>query len=1062
MSDYEVPEPILNPPYDEPGLHWWIVDGEAPEKRSGRRPSMYHYIEPGRDEGQRGGIQIELKLVNLIRSRVRQWRDEGYPGATRMTIDLLQHWTNPGRKHRLFFAQIEAAETVIFLTEARADLLQGIQVPRDDPPPEALADGYSGFLRYACKMATGAGKTTVMGMLAAWSILNKVGSRGAGAARFSDVVLIVCPNVTIRNRLAELDPEAGEASLYRTRDLVPAGLMSRLTGGKVLAMNWHLLAPQAPTVAGDGARVVKVGVRVTTTETIKIGQKNDTKRGTRWLTRETLLTQIANRQVAVAEGGGDPATATTVKIHSTRRQESDKALVDRLLRSVRGKRNILIMNDEAHHAYRVRIQRPEDWDEWAEDDREEWLSDKDQATVWVEGLDRIAQQRGISRCIDLSATPYFLNRVGQDANRPFPWTVSDFGLIDAIESGLVKIPQLAVRDNTGAAIPGYFNIWQWILEPGRLSAAERGGKRSNPKPEAILKWAHHPIAMLGGLWEDLARQWAAEGSERPPVFILICKNTKLADVIHAWLAEGKNPTGIPPAMLPEFRNTPARVNTIVVHSNVVQETDTGVARNKATQWMRFTLDTVGRLRWPRDSQGRDIMPEGFVDLAKDRAAALQVELRDVLHPPGRDVRCIVSVGMLTEGWDCNTVTHVVGLRPFMSQLLCEQVVGRGLRRASYEIGPDGKLTEEVAKVFGIPFRLVPFKKSGPTPPPVRRNHVHALPERAGFAITFPRVEGYTQAVRNRVTVDWARIPPLQLVPGQIPPDVEMKGLHPTASGRQSLMGPGKLEHASLDAWRRDRRVQALVFDLAGSLTRLYREQPGCDIPAHALFPQLARIVARYVKEKLQVVAPADEKDLFLAPYYGWLVDILLANIRGDVESGEAPEVALIEASRREGSTADVDFWTSRDVREVVRSHVNYVVADTRLWEQSAAYYIDRHPGVEAFVKNAGLGLGIPYFHNGEPHEYVPDFVIRLATPSPRHLILEIKGYDPKKDIKAAAARRWCAAVSALRVYGDWQYAMVEKPENVDAVLNNAVAPGAPGLVKEGEGRPPGIEEGRIT
>jgi type III restriction enzyme len=1026
MSNYEVPEPILNSPYEEPLHHWWIMEGEPLEKRSGRRSAMYHYVEPGRDQAQRGGIQIEMKLVNIIRQRVKAWRVSGYPGVTRTTEDLLRYWTREGRERRLFFAQVEAVETIIFLTEAREDFRQGIVIPRDEPTAEAVADGYSGFKRYACKMATGSGKTTVMGMLAAWSILNKGTNRSD--KRFSDVVLAVCPNVTIRNRLRELDPEGGEASIYRTRDLVPPHLMAPLTRGKVLAVNWHVLAPQTPTVAGDSARVVRVGVPVTSTETIRIGQKNETKRGSRWLTRETLLQQVAGGLVTVVDG--DPERSAVVKIRSTRYIESDTALVNRVLRDVRGKKNILVLNDEAHHAYRVRVERPEDWEDMPEDERDEWLSDKTEATVWIDGLDRIARLRGISRCIDLSATPYFLNRVGQEANRPFPWVVSDFGLIDAIESGLVKIPQLAVRDSTGSEIPGYFNIWQWILQPGRLTAAERGGKQASPKPEAILKWAHHPIAMLGGLWEQEAREWKDAGSARPPVFILVCKNTALANVIYGWLAEGRDPTGIPPAKLEGFRNTADLINTIVVHSKVVQETDTDAAQTDENRWMRFTLDTVGRLDWPRDSQGRDIMPAGFAELA--------AKLGRPSHPPGRDVRCIVSVGMLTEGWDCNTVTHIVGLRPFMSQLLCEQVVGRGLRRASYEIGPDGKLTEEVAKVFGVPFQVVPFKANptGPTPPAVKRHHVRALPERAHLAIRFPRVEGYTQLVRSRVTIDWSAVPPLNLVPGQIPPDVDMKGLHPTNSGKLSLSGPGRLDHASLETWRRERRIQELVFDLAAALTQLYRAQPGCDVPAHALFPQLARIVGRYVEERVVWAPPADPKDLFLAPYYGWLVDILLQNLRGDIEGGEAPEVALVEATRQGGSTADVDFWTSRDVREVARSHVNFVVADTKAWEQSAAYFIDNHPAVECFVKNAGLGLGIPYHHNGEPHEYVPDFVIRLHGANLRHLILEVKGFDPLKEVKAAAALRWCAAVNALGDFGSWGYVMVEKPEQVKRVLDS--------------------------
>jgi type III restriction enzyme len=285
-----------------------------------------------------------------------------------------------------------------------------------------------------------------------------------------------------------------------------------------------------------------------------------------------------------------------------------------------------------------------------------------------------------------------------------------------------------------------------------------------------------------------------------------------------------------------------------------------------------------------------------------------------------------------------------------------------------------------------------------------------------------------------VTVDWRRIPPITLEPGRIPPEVEVKGLHPTNTGRVSLSGPGRLDQVKLDEFRRSRRIQELVFDVAGSLTRLFRGQHGCEVPAHALFPQLARIVRRYVDEKVRVQPPAHRKDLFLAPYYGWLVEVLLQNLRGDVDEGETPELPLLETSRGPGSTLEVDFWTSREVREVTRSQVNYVVADTRRWEQSAAYFLDTHEHVAAFVKNAGLGLGIPYLYNGEQHEYVPDFVVRLMGVAERYLLLETKGFDPLKELKTAAAERWCAAVNAHGGFGAWEYHVVDRPERVVATV----------------------------
>ncbi len=1033
---FEVSEPILNSPFEKPAEYWYIQEGEQPQRRKGRRQPV---IFPPRDQkepwtldagvlraSQEYPAGYELALVSLIRERLEAWQKAVYPGASRTTLDLIQWWTRDGRDKRLFFAQLEAALTVIFLTEARSDFLQGISVPRDEPSEDRKKEGVTGFLRYACKVATGGGKTTVMGMLIAWSILNKVNDRSDG--RFSDVVLVVCPNVTIKNRLNELYPERGEASIYRTRDLVPSHLMPLLTQGKVIVTNWHVFEPQGVQTGGVSAKVTKAGVKVRVKETINIGPKTTTARGSRYLTLRDYERQVAAGMLKVLEEDREKdGTLKKVTVESERYVESDTSLIARVLgREVGGKQNILVFNDESHHAYRIKREASEGEEE-EEEDAEEFFQE---ATVWIDGLDRISKLRGINFCVDLSATPYFLGRVGQETNKPFPWVVSDFGLIDAIESGLVKIPQLAVRDTTGAQIPGYFNIWHWIIP--QLTPAERGAKKGSPKPEAILKYAHTPIAMLGGLWETLRAEWQKHGTDpRPPVFILVCKNTRIAKAIYEWLAEGKGPLGIPPANIEGFRNRNGTLNTIRVDSKVVHETDTGEAKSDESRWMRFTLDTVGKTQWTADKQGRPIYPEGFEELAK--------KLARPLHPPGRDVRCIVSVGMLTEGWDCNTVTHIIGLRPFMSQLLCEQVVGRGLRRTSYALGEGGKFSEELAQVFGVPFEVIPFKASpqGAGTPPEKRYHVHAIPAKARYEIRFPRVEGYTQAIRNRVKVDWSEIAGMLLQPGRIPPEVEMKGLSVNKEGRMSLSGPGKISEATLADWRAKRRLQELVFELSGALTRDYLKQAKCEVPAQVLFPQMLAIVQRYVKEKVFAEPPAEKKDLFLAPYYGWLVEKLVEAIRPDTSEGEAPEIPRYESSRGAGSTAEVDFWTSREPREAIHCHVNYVVPDTQKWEQSAAYYIDTHAAVDAFVKNAGLGFAIPYLHNGQMHDYMPDFIIRLKADKPRHLILETKGFDPLEGVKWEAAERWVNAVNADGTYGLWKYALVKKPSDVGGAISSA-------------------------
>ncbi len=1044
-TPFEVDEPILNSPYELPGKHWYLRAGEAPVKREGRRPSIV-FLPADQDEPWDTGEGIltpardytnayELALVNRVRERVQAWRKDGWPGATRTTLELLEHWSRPDRdmKHRLFFAQCEAVEAVIFLVEAREDFRQGIAVPMDEPGPEKISQGCRAFLRYACKMATGSGKTTVMGMLAAWSILNKGNDRSDG--RFSDVILIVCPNVTIRDRLAELDPQRGEASLYRTRDLVPKHFMSALAQGRVLVTNWHDFERRTLQTAGVSARVSKRGKAEQVEEWVILGDKTTTARGKRYLTPGDFEKELLSGRVEVVqEERNEDGSLKRARIRYTEYIESDTAWLQRVLGDVAGKQNILVMNDEAHHAYRIRATVREDDDD--PDGGEEDEDDLQEATVWVDGLDRIHRHRGINFCVDLSATPYFLNRVNRDANKPFPWVVSDFGLVDAIESGLVKIPQLPIRDTTGDERAKYFNVWRWIMDPNRpnaLTGPERGGKRGNPKPEAILKWAHVPIAILGGEWRETLREWKKNGETRPPVFILVCKNTKIAKVIYEWLAEDNTPGNLPPANLPELLNRDGQMNTIRVDSKVVHETDSGSAKSDEHRWMRFTLDTVGRTQWPTDLSGNPIYPANFLELAQ--------KLERPVHPPGRDVRCIVSVGMLTEGWDCNTVTHIIGIRPFMSQLLCEQVIGRGLRRASYTPNADGKLSEEVSKVFGVPFEIIPFKSGGGggTPPEVV-HRVHALPQRAHLEIKFPRVDGYTFAIRNRVTVNWEQVGLVKIDPLNIPPEVQVKGLNVTEAGRLSFTGPSKVDTATLEKFRQGKRVQEIVFDLAGGLVRRLVQQRQCAVPAQVLFPQLVPIVERFMQDQVAVIPPGDIRDLAISPYYQWAADMLSEAIRPDTSAGEAPELPVLEANRGEGSTREVDGETSKPVQEVKKSHINCVVLDTKQWEQAAAYHLDTHPKVEAFVKNWQLGFGILYLADEKMRTYEPDFIVRCIVRPNDHLILETKmARDDHKEAKRAAALRWCAAVTASGKFGKWSYEMVSRPEDVRAAVDKFAA-----------------------
>lgn len=1012
---------IINSPFEEPKAHWQVFEGRPTVPQKSRRPAMYSSSLDGPAE--------PIGVVEAVRNELRQWREQalqGDGGVTRTTMELMRHWHAEGRKHRLFFAQIEAAESVIFLNEARGDHLQGIDIPLDQPSQEAQEAGIKAFRRYCCKMATGCGKTTVMAMLTAWSILNKVANPKDG--RYSDAVLIVCPNVTIKDRLRELSPDLGDASIYRTADLVPPSLMHSLRKGKVYATNWHLFERQSPSVGGKSGRVLRVGKRITVRENIRIGSKRTVLHGKRYMTPSDFSARrtVSGFRVLREErdSGGQLVSAT---VETEKYVESDEALVRRVLgRHIGSKTNILVINDEAHHAYRVKS----DGEVSDIGDEEGALAYRNEATVWVNGLDCVNRVRGINFCVDFSATPCYLLATGKEANKIFPWTVSNFGLEDAIESGLVKIPLLAVQDTTNKKIPGYLNIWDWVLK--QIEEFEPSGNDDAISPRVVLKYAHTPIAMLASQWHKEFKKWQRSGEkdQRPPVFIVVCKNIALAKTVFRWIAEGKGPSGVPNLNVEALRNAPNSEHTIRVDSSVAEEADSG-KKSDNSRWMRWVLSTVGKDQWPLDSHGLELCPPEFEELAK--------KMNRSSSPPGRDVRCIVSVSMLTEGWDCNTVTHIIGLRPFMSQLLCEQVIGRGLRRRNYRPiqtrGGKLRMTEETATVFGVPYRSIPHIDPTTTNGEnEERYHIFAMPERASLEIRFPRVEGYYVAAGKSLWLDLDVVPRLVLDPLNIPPEVSLKAGILSNEKRPSVSGPGELSDVSLREFRKERRTQERLFDLANHLLSVYdcRDVP---IPKHELFPQLLAIAQEYYDKKVTPTPPNKKVDVFLAPYYGYMVEQILGAVRSESDA-RAPELPVCDPTHEFGSTVDVNFYTSRKPMYVTKSHVNAVVSDSSL-EESAARYLDGHPAVRSFVKNAELGFRIRYLHNGQIRVYLPDFIIWYVGESEHLCVLEMKGYDdPLVEVKAAAARRWVRAVNAAREYGQWEYVLIKDLGDLQAHLGS--------------------------
>jgi len=917
-----VDNPILNSPFEEPTRYWAYEEGQ-PVLVEGRRPAGYYFKSRTRGE-QLAMLEEEfvpLELVNTIRERVREWRMQGYLGVTPVTRQLLNHWNTPERERKLFFCQREAVETLIWLVEASPAQKQGITIPKDE-----------GLTRYACKMATGSGKTVVMGMVIAWQVLNKLAN--PQDRRFSDAVLLVCPNLTIRERLQVLLPwKVG--NYYERFDLVPRGMLERLQQGRFQILNWHLFQ-----------------------------LKDD------------------SRSRSVVQRG----------------VESDAAFCRRVLKELGAKQNILVINDEAHHAYRP-APLPE---EVRERLSPEEIEEREEATVWISGLDRINKIRGINFCADFSATPFYIKGSGREEGEPFPWIVSDFGLVDAIESGIVKIPRVPVDDNTGALIPKYFRLWEAINQS--LPVSERQTARRRAKPESVLREAEGAIATLASEWKRTFDEFQRSGSPVPPVMIVVCDNTDLAKIVYEHIASGK--------VLSELQNQPAAEVTLRIDTKLLKEAESAVdgeTKQQAAERLRKTVDTVGKTEW--DGEG---------------------------DPPGKHIRCVVSVGMLTEGWDAQNVTQILGLRAFTSQLLCEQVVGRGLRRMNY----DDFSEPEYVDIYGVPFEVIPVKKKprGRTEVPKVSTLVRALRERKHLEITFPRVEGYVFDVRQRIRVNWDEVPYLVIDPSTEPTEVQVKPAVGYRIGRPDRLSPGEEVLHDRNPFYRENRLQATVYEIAAEITnRLKGKREEWQI-RHILFPQVLNIVWHYLEERVRVSAQATLQEVALEKYQQRIVERLTEAIEPDTEAGEPPILPIIERFRPIGSTAEVLFRTVRQCRGTTKSHISHVVLDAPEWEHSVAYQLERIPEVIAYARNDHLDFTIPYEYQGVRHEYRPDFLIRWRREDGREvkIVLEVKGFETEQDRqKEAAAKRWVRAVNHHGEFGQWAFVVCRDPQALTHILREA-------------------------
>jgi type III restriction enzyme len=911
--------------------------GKEPEIREGRRLAQYLMARRERKGGAAQVLHehVELELVNRIRERVKSWREAGYPGTTRITRDLLKYWWSLERERRFFFCQLEAAETVIFLTEGPARDKVGIEIPKEHPD--------SDLPRWCCKMATGSGKTVVMAMLIAWQILNKVSTRQD--ARFSDAVLVVCPNLTVRDRLRGAEEtKAGKelerplipnakGNYFERFDVVPENLRPLLAQGRVTVTNWHAFALQ-----------------------------DDTRKRS-----------VTNRGV-----------------------ESDTAFCDRVLKDLdelRKANNIFVINDEAHHAYRFYAAKrdSEDQGELLGEEIESDYSKKDdeeRARVWIEGLDRIHKVRGIRRIADLTATPYFLKASGRVEGEPFDWIVSDFGLLDAIECGIVKVPHVPTWDNRGQLEPKYKRLYQEVKN--RLPRSEKELAQAG-QGVGLIQEVQDALETLATQWKKDKEEWEKIGRDVPPVMIVVCNNTAIAALIADYLSGESKYVKAGGHSLPELRND-GSLYTLRIDSELLRKADikkTNQTQEEAAKELREIVTTVGK-RGER----------------------------------GEQIRCVVSVGMLSEGWDANNVTQILGLRAFSSPLLCEQVIGRGLRRYNYDVDPDGYFPPESCDVYGIPFEVLPIAKVGASAGTERTiTVVKSVSERQReHEILFPRAVSYISDVKYKIKVDIDSLEPVIVTPEEAP----------TLVGVSSVIDDRSVPRAFHDRaeFYENNRVQSAIFAAAARITANLRNR--------MLFPQVLRVVRRYWEKKVEYKGRIDECEVCLEKYINLIAQNISDAIRSD-DGGEPKFLPVLDPYRPIGSTNSVFFQTSLHCVKTIRSHISHIACHSKVWERDIAVKLERHPAILSYVRNYRLDFSIPYQGGGQTHSYAPDFIVRIrrADGSILHLILEVKGLEDNIDrIKATAARKWADAVNNWGKLGLWAYEVVKDLTKLEDVIDS--------------------------
>jgi len=997
--------PVINSPYEMPKQHWELDGANMPTNvlMAGRRSADFitpipkarrrnKKADSSSDEIEQQAMDISgtarlseggqeydhTSRIGQVRNAVDNWRElpRSQWQVTPETARLLEYWRSDAFSViRPFFCQVEAVETLIWMTEVAPNhrvgrnLLNHIRDANNDANP--------GLNRLAFKLATGSGKTTIMAMLMAWQTVNAI--RHPQSDKFTNGFLIVTPGITIRDRLRVLKPNDPD-SYFRTRELIPSEFFPDIQKARIVITNYHAFKLK---------------------ETVAVA------RGTR------RLLQGAN---------GDEFQSL----------ETPGKMVKRVMPELMGLKRIIVINDEAHHCY---IDRDPDPDASATDDKEDAARNNEAARLWINGIKAVSSKIRVAKVIDLSATPFFLNGSGYAEGTIFPWTMSDFSLMDAIECGVVKLPRVPISDNIPTNdMPMYRNLWDHIGAAMPRKGRRKGAVSDPLKLPMPLQTA---LEALYGHYKNTFQSWRSRGTAVPPCMIIVCNNTATSKLVYDYVSGyvQQNEDGTESftagrldlfSNFDEYGQRLATPNTLLIDSYQLESGD-----SLTPDFRHVAADEIERFRRELRERGDHVAAEAVTD---------QDILREVMNTVGKEgklgaqVRCVVSVSMLTEGWDASNVAYIMGVRAFGTQLLCEQVVGRALRRQSYEVDPEsGLLDVEYADVFGIPFDFTAAPTVVTPQPPKEHIHVRAMsPARDHLEIHFPRVAGYRiELPKDRLYAEFNADSTLHLTPELVgATEIESQGII------------GEATEFTLQHLKEERR-SAVVFRLAVYILYEKWRDPNGD-PKTYLFPDLKRITGDWLNDHLVCSGGTYEAQLMHKALADLAADRITAAITSTMSATRSIR-AIVDPYNPGGSTRYVSFNVSRKDNDWQtderKSHINWAICDSG-WETAFCRVVERHPRVISYVKNRNMGFDVPYRFEGEQRKYIPDFILNVdrGRLAPLNLIVEIKGFrgEDAKDKKTTMDTYWIPGVNNLGTYGEWAFAELTDVWTLESDLEDAI------------------------